>query len=176
MTLVQCSTRLWKSQVFLSGIKISKRVTRTWKMMKEVVIPDHTELMKMVKRFRIWCIQTVNQVYYWKFWSSYMELCAEKCLNFGPKIGFSIITKLQLTGHCLSNIFWPKNQLLNWNTHPVSLILLQWLLALSRNKVCLKGMKILDINVQKKWWCWKLFHSWSSRNVSNSGSIVVLSL
>jgi hypothetical protein len=50
--------------VFLGGIYGSKRVTQMWKMMKEVVIQDLTEPIKMLKKCRIWCIQTVNQAYY----------------------------------------------------------------------------------------------------------------
>jgi len=31
--------------------------------MKEVIVQDATELMKMLKKCRIWCIRTVNQAY-----------------------------------------------------------------------------------------------------------------
>jgi len=46
-----------KNQVFLSGINGSKRVTRTWKMIKEVFVQDLTEPMKIFKKCRIWRIQ-----------------------------------------------------------------------------------------------------------------------
>jgi hypothetical protein len=39
-----------KSQVFVSAINSSKRFARTCKMMKEVVIQDLTEPMKMLKK------------------------------------------------------------------------------------------------------------------------------
>jgi hypothetical protein len=37
-----------KSHMFLSSINSSKRVARMWKMMKEVVIQDLIQLMKML--------------------------------------------------------------------------------------------------------------------------------
>jgi len=44
-------------KVFLSSINGSKKVARTWKMMKEVVIRGPTELMKMLQKCRLWYIQ-----------------------------------------------------------------------------------------------------------------------
>jgi hypothetical protein len=46
-----------KSQVFLSDINDLKRVERTWKIMKEVIVKDFTEPTKMSKRIGIWCNQ-----------------------------------------------------------------------------------------------------------------------
>jgi len=53
VTLAQCSQRhmgekLLKHQVFLSGVNSSERVLRTCKMMKEVVVQNFTEPMKML--------------------------------------------------------------------------------------------------------------------------------
>jgi len=46
----------YESEVFLSSINGSKRVTRTWKLMKDVVDQDLREPMKILKKFGIWCI------------------------------------------------------------------------------------------------------------------------
>jgi uncharacterized metal-binding protein len=43
-----------KRQVYLSGVNGSMRIMRMWGKMKEVVIQDLTELMKMCKDCRIW--------------------------------------------------------------------------------------------------------------------------
>jgi len=52
--------------MFLSDINGSKRVARTWKIMKEVVVQALTEVMKMLKKCRIWCIQIViNELELW---------------------------------------------------------------------------------------------------------------
>jgi hypothetical protein len=37
-----------------------------------------------------------------KYWSGYMKLCVEKCLNFGPTIWSSTITMLHLTKQFLA--------------------------------------------------------------------------
>jgi len=81
--------------------------------------------------------QTVNQASYVEM----LKLCIEKGLNFGPVIWFSTMTVLQHT-RCCQAVSGPKiNQ---WNgTSTLFPSFGNELLALSNNKVCLKGMKIL---------------------------------
>jgi len=77
--------------------------------------------------------------------------------------------------------FVPQDQTLNQAYHYVEILkrlresVLRkwpefWLLPFSKNKVCLK-----ETNNQKMWYHWKLLHYRSSKNVSNSGSILGLS-
>jgi hypothetical protein len=110
-------------QVSLSGIYGSKRIAKTWKMMKEVVVQDLTELMEILKKCGVWWIQTVNKAYYVEMLKRLLKaLRKKKSLNFSPTIGFSSMTMFQFTGCSLSKSVWPKNRLLIWNTHPTSLI------------------------------------------------------
>jgi hypothetical protein len=80
----------------------------------------------------------------WKYWSVYMKLYIEKRPEFW--LNDWILHHDNATAHkallVRSSGFWPKNQLLKWNTHPVPLIWLWMIYAVSRNKVWIKGMKI----------------------------------
>jgi hypothetical protein len=61
VTLVFCCLRLQgrlcEKVVFLSGINGSKRVARMWKMMKDLIVQDLTEPLKMWKKCGICCTQ-----------------------------------------------------------------------------------------------------------------------
>jgi hypothetical protein len=52
---------------------------------------------------------TVNQAYYVETLKWLHEAVHRRSLNFGPAVGFSTMTMLQLTRHFLSSIFWPKD-------------------------------------------------------------------
>jgi hypothetical protein len=76
------------------------------------------------------------------------EAATWRCDRKRPELcpnGFSTITTFQQTMCSLSSSFWPKNKLLKWNTPPLfPWFGSRWLLAVSKNRVCLKGMKISE--------------------------------
>jgi hypothetical protein len=89
--------KLWKLQVFLSGINSSKRVVRTWKMMNKVVVQELTELMKMLKK--MWNLVHSDRCLWIRTMVVQLNLDkknGEKGLNFGSTIGFSNVMLLQL--------------------------------------------------------------------------------
>jgi len=82
--------------------------------MKDVVVQNSTDPMKMLKKLRIRCIQTDKKyhscVYVTKFWQRNSHV-RRKRPELWPNYWIS-----------LSSSFWPKNRLLKWNTHLTSLI------------------------------------------------------
>jgi hypothetical protein len=75
-----------------------------------------------------------------KYWSGYVKLYVEKGMNFGPMIGFSIMIMFRLIRPCQAV---SGTKIDYWSGTPIRLPWLgsKWLLAVSKNKVCLKGMK-----------------------------------
>jgi len=75
----------------------------------------------------------------------------------------------------LSSSFCPKNRLLKWNTHCILLIGSEWLLAVSKDKVCLKGAKISGYWKHPKK-VWQGTRSCSATGVAKMFPTVALSL
>jgi len=65
---------------------------------------------------------TINHTYFMEILRQLHEAVLRKGLNFGPVMGISTTTVLQLTRCSMPSSFWTRNQLLKWNTHTVSLI------------------------------------------------------
>jgi hypothetical protein len=75
----------------------------------------------------------------WKYWSSYMKLCVEKCLKFGQQLDSPPWSS---QGTLCPAVSGPRINY--WNGTPTlfSWFGSEWLLAVPINKVCLKWTKI----------------------------------
>jgi len=140
--LVQCSSRVieekvWKGQMFLSGISSSGSVARKRKMMKEVAVPNLLELMKMLKKCGICCIQMTFKYQSCNCATKFRQLHVYKK---AWTIAFSPMTMAHITGFCQA-VSDPTFDYWNGTPHPVPLIWLR-MTCVSKNKFCLKGTKI----------------------------------
>jgi hypothetical protein len=88
-------------------------------VMKEVVIHHLTEQIKMLKKCRIWCIQTVNQAYYVEILKQLHEAVCTKRHELWPS-DWMLHHDNAPIHKVLPRRFWPKNPLLKWNTQITS--------------------------------------------------------
>jgi len=147
VTLVQCSPRLmgkklWKSQVFLSGIPTIQQNSHV-----EITDEDTVRYFLLYQGYCLLWIRSTrlnNQGnLLWKYGSGYVNLYLEKAWIFGSTTGFSTVTILQLTKRSLSSRFLPK-KIDYWRGTPnlFPWFASEWLLTVSKNKVCLKGTNV----------------------------------
>jgi hypothetical protein len=119
----------------------SKRIARTWDMTKDVVVQDLTEPMKVFRKCGIWYIQTFNQSYY-------VEIM--KQLRGAVRIRPELWSNDWILYHDSAPVHKAlcqavsSTKIASWTTTPN---LFPWfdsqrLLAIIRNKVCFKDMKI----------------------------------
>jgi arginyl-tRNA--protein-N-Asp/Glu arginylyltransferase len=96
-------------KVFLNGINGSKRVAKTWKMMKQVGSQRSDENVE-----KVWNLVHSDKCLSVRALTVQLNLdketvtCVERGLNFSPMTGFSTVTMLLQTQHSLSSSFWPK--------------------------------------------------------------------
>jgi len=78
----------------------------------------------------------------WKYWGGHMELWVEKCLNLAQLWDFPRWQCSSSQGTFSQAVSGPK--IYYWNGTPSVFFQFgsEWLLAVSKNKVCLKGTKI----------------------------------
>jgi hypothetical protein len=117
-----------------------------------VSIPIHFEFISQS--------QTVNQAYYVEI----LKWLHEVVCRIRPELWHNNwilkVTMLQLTRCCLA----VSGQKINYWNGTLTLFLWfgsKWPVAVYKNKVCLKGMKISGYwtHPKKMWWHWKLFHN-----------------
>jgi hypothetical protein len=124
---------------------------RTWKMLKEVVVQDLKELMKMFKKCRIWCIQidvlNIRAVIVQpNLGKRNICVCKKKGLKFGSAIGFSTMTAFFLS----LKQFLAHKLITEMEHPPYSLDLaLSDFWMFPKIESALKGQRFQDIDIQK---------------------------
>jgi len=111
---------LGRSQVFLGGINGSKRAHILKSQMKIMLITFFNIMGTVHSEFNPQG-RTVKQGYYVEILKQLCETVHRKRPELRPNDW--ILHHDNAPAHkVLSSSFWPKNQLLKWNTHPILLI------------------------------------------------------
>jgi len=177
---VQCYSRLmgekiWISQVFfffLSGIKGSKWVSRTWNMMKwsSKIIKNRWKCWKN-ENFLQWdrCLST-------RAMAVQLNLDKEtvkKAWTLAQRLGSPPWQCSSSQGALCQAVSGPKIYYWNITLNLFPWFDSKWLVVISKNKACLKGWRFQDTEDIQNMWVrqWKLFHNRGSKSFTNSWGI-----
>jgi len=146
VTLEQCSLRfmgekLWKSQCFwVASTAQRETACRNHKCSQCSSLSSISMVLFTLNSLHK--VKHPIKLLMWKYWRDYVKLHVWKGLNFGPAIRLSTMTWPSLQNALCQEISGPKIDY--WNGTPALFPWFdsEWLLILSKNKVCLKGAKI----------------------------------
>jgi hypothetical protein len=133
--------KLWKSQVFLSGINDSKRACISESQIKTMLILFfNTKVLFTFSPFHKAKVST--KLIVWKYWRCYVKLCVEKTWTLVQYLDSLPRQRSRSQDPLCQAVSGPKIDY--WNRKPTLFIWFgsKWLLAVSKNKFCLKRMKI----------------------------------